>query len=142
MKLNFCSVLQNAWLNAVTPAVICGGFKKAGVFPFDCNTVPLHDKSSAGGDHDGMCRVSHTHAHTSTHKHAQTLMHMCTQDTHTHAHTQLASLTRAHAHIDTSICHLHTVIYIQMRKETETLETLVTRMWEILVTQTLLEMEI
>ena len=28
-KLNFCSVFQNAWLSAVTPANICGKFKKA-----------------------------------------------------------------------------------------------------------------
>jgi len=34
-KLNFCSVFRNAWLSAVTPANVCGGFKKAGVFPFN-----------------------------------------------------------------------------------------------------------
>ena len=40
----FRSVLQTAWLNAVIPAVIFGGFKKAGVFPFDRNAVHPHDK--------------------------------------------------------------------------------------------------
>ena len=38
-KLNFYLVFQQAWLNAVSPANICGGFKKAGVFPYNRNAV-------------------------------------------------------------------------------------------------------
>ena len=44
-KLNFCSVFKNSWLTAVTPANICGGFKKAGVFPFNRAAVSLPDSS-------------------------------------------------------------------------------------------------
>ena len=52
-KLNFCSVFRNAWLSAVTPANICGGFKKVGVFPFNRDAVSLPENSSVysgGGD--------------------------------------------------------------------------------------------
>ena len=45
-KLNFSSVFRNAWLSAVTPANICGGFKKARVFPFNRDAVSLPENSS------------------------------------------------------------------------------------------------
>ena len=39
LKLNFNLVFRQAWLNAVSPANICGGFKKAGVYPYNRNAV-------------------------------------------------------------------------------------------------------
>lgn len=38
-KLNFNLVFRQAWLNAVSPANICGGFKKAGVYPYNRSAV-------------------------------------------------------------------------------------------------------
>ena len=38
-KLNFCSVFKPAWLSAISPSNIIGGFKKAGVFPFSRQAV-------------------------------------------------------------------------------------------------------
>ena len=43
-KYNFCQVFRRAWLKAVSPANVCAGFKKAGVYPFDPKAVPLPDK--------------------------------------------------------------------------------------------------
>ena len=40
-KLNFCRIFKPAWLKSVTPENIIGGFKKAGVFPFNPSAVPL-----------------------------------------------------------------------------------------------------
>lgn len=40
-KLNFCSIFRSAWLNSITPSNICGGFRKAGVFPFNRDAVPV-----------------------------------------------------------------------------------------------------
>ena len=45
-KINFNSVFRNAWLNAVTPANICGGFRKAGVYPFNPDAVEVPESSS------------------------------------------------------------------------------------------------
>ena len=45
-KINFNSVFRNAWLNAVTPANICGGFRKAGVYPFNLDAVEVPESSS------------------------------------------------------------------------------------------------
>ena len=88
----FCSVFQTAWLNAVTPAVIFGGFKKAGVFPFDRNAVHPHDKVVTMVSAVFLSHM-HTHAHprpcVCTHTHTPTPprgthSHTCT---HEHAHT-------------------------------------------------------
>ena len=38
-KLNFYLVFRQDWRNAVSPANICGGFKKAGVFPYNRNAM-------------------------------------------------------------------------------------------------------
>ena len=38
-KLNFNSVFRQAWLSAVTPSNICGGFRRAGVFPFNPDAI-------------------------------------------------------------------------------------------------------
>ena len=38
-KLNFNLVFRQAWLNAVSPANIYGGFKKAGVYPYNRSAV-------------------------------------------------------------------------------------------------------
>ena len=83
-KLNFCSVFRNAWLSAVTPANVCGGFKKAGVFPFNRDALSLPENSSVCsgsgvngyGDHaDGGSRDG-KHTHILTHiVHACTFMH-------------------------------------------------------------------
>ena len=53
-ELNFCTVFRNAWLSADTSANICGGFKKAGVFPFNQDAVSLPENSSVcdNGDSD------------------------------------------------------------------------------------------
>ncbi len=48
-KLNFCSVFKPAWHNAIKPSTIIGGFKTAGVFPFNrqaISTVEDTGKSS------------------------------------------------------------------------------------------------
>ena len=45
-KINFNSVFRNAWLNAVTPANICSGFRKAGVYPFNPDAVEVPESSS------------------------------------------------------------------------------------------------
>ena len=39
LKLNFNLVFRQAWLNAVSPANIYGGFKKAGVYPYNRSAV-------------------------------------------------------------------------------------------------------
>ena len=49
-KLNFCCVFREAWLKAVTPATISSGFRKAGVFPFNPQAVPLPQSQSRGTD--------------------------------------------------------------------------------------------
>ena len=49
-KVKFNSVFRNAWLNAVTPSNICGGFRKAGVYPFNPDAVEIPDNGS--GDND------------------------------------------------------------------------------------------
>ena len=46
-KINFNSVFRNAWLNAVTPANICSGFKKAGVYPFNPDAVEVPESNSS-----------------------------------------------------------------------------------------------
>jgi len=38
-KLNFCRVFKPAWLNAVNPSNITGGFKRAGVYPFNRQAI-------------------------------------------------------------------------------------------------------
>lgn len=60
-KLNFCSVFRQAWLNAVTPSNICGGFRKAGVFPLDPDAIkPVHDagKCALKRDHCLQCALN------------------------------------------------------------------------------------
>ena len=47
-KLNFCAIFREAWLKAATPANISGGFRKAGVYPFDPKAVPLPAHKSTG----------------------------------------------------------------------------------------------
>ena len=42
-KINFNSVFRQAWYKAVMPANITGGFRKAGVFPFNRNAVKVID---------------------------------------------------------------------------------------------------
>lgn len=44
--INFCQVFREAWFNAVTPANVCGGFKKPGVYPFNPKAVPLSNTHS------------------------------------------------------------------------------------------------
>ena len=46
-NINFNSVFRNAWLNAVTPANICSGFKKAGVYPFNPDAVEVPESNSS-----------------------------------------------------------------------------------------------
>ena len=52
-KLNFNSVFRSAWLNAVTPANICGGFRKAGVYPYNPDAVEIPDSSLSSGRESG-----------------------------------------------------------------------------------------
>ena len=89
-KLNFCSVFRNAWLNAVTPANICGGFKKAGVFPFNRDAVLVSCSGAArdGDNYDGRHTILPTH--TSTYS-SQT--HIVAWPPYTHFHTQIHSHT-------------------------------------------------
>ena len=42
-KMNFNSVFRQAWYKAVMPANTTGGFRKAGVFLFNCNAVKVID---------------------------------------------------------------------------------------------------
>ena len=51
-KLNFCSVFKNSWLTVVTPANICGGFKKTRVFPFNRAAVSLPDSNCESTNSD------------------------------------------------------------------------------------------
>ena len=51
-KYNFNQVFKDAWLNAVVPANVCAGFRKAGVFPFNPNAVPVCNKQSGEDDKD------------------------------------------------------------------------------------------
>ena len=56
-KYNFCQVFKDAWLNAVVPANVCAGFKKAGVYPFNPKAVPVcHEQSK---DHDKDAHNGH-----------------------------------------------------------------------------------
>ena len=57
-KLNFNSVFRQAWLAAVTPSNICGGFRKAGVFPFNPNAIQVVDNTTATGK---CCSYSDLH---------------------------------------------------------------------------------
>ena len=50
-KLNFCSVFREAWLKAITPENIIGGFRKSGVYPFNPDAVSLvHQKKNSKDD--------------------------------------------------------------------------------------------
>ena len=54
-KVNFNSVFHQARYKAVMPANITGGFRKAGVFPFNHDTVMVVDcnvQYTGEGDHD------------------------------------------------------------------------------------------
>ena len=67
-KLNFNCVFRVAWLKAVSPSNVCGGFRKSGVFPFNRDAVIV----LSGDDNDGnfsphpspSLSLSHTHVHT------------------------------------------------------------------------------
>ena len=56
-KYNFCQVFKDAWLNAVVPANVCAGFKKAGVCPFNPKAVPVYHEQSK--DHDKDAHSGH-----------------------------------------------------------------------------------
>jgi len=47
-KLNFNGVFKSAWLSAITPSNIIGGFKKAGVYPFNRHAITTYE-------HAGKC---------------------------------------------------------------------------------------
>ena len=49
-KLNFNRVFRVAWLQAVSPSNLCGGFRKAGVFPFNRDAVTV----TCGNDESGV----------------------------------------------------------------------------------------
>ena len=50
-KLNFCSIFRQAWLKAVTPDIVCAGFRKAGVIPYNPDAVSL--SGNTGGPEVG-----------------------------------------------------------------------------------------
>lgn len=60
-KYNFNQVFKDAWLNAVVPANVCAGFRKAGVFPFNPNAVPVCNKQSGEDDKDANDDLSKLH---------------------------------------------------------------------------------
>ena len=62
-KYNFCQVFKDAWLNAILPANVFAGFKKAGVYPFNPKAVPVRQQSE---DHDNDANNGKLHSHTHT----------------------------------------------------------------------------
>ena len=112
-KLNFCSVFRNAWLSAVTPANVCGGFKKAGVFPFNQDAVSLPENSSvcSGSGYD-----DHADGGSRDSKHTHILTHILYMHTHSHTHSHLHSpahtLLHAHPHTLHAYTHLHSSTHI------------------------------
>ena len=63
-KYNFCQVFKDAWLNAVVPANVCAGFKKAGVYPFNPKAVPVCNKQSEDQDKDANSGHGKLHSRT------------------------------------------------------------------------------
>ena len=49
-KLNFNRIFRVAWLRAVSPSNLCGGFRKSGVFPFNRGAVTV---TSGNGESNG-----------------------------------------------------------------------------------------
>ena len=104
-KLNFNRVFREAWLKAISPLNVCGGFRKSGVFPFNRDAVAVLSADENEGDSDshGDCNSdgtmviphlfppSHTRAHeppfpTHTHARTHTQMYMYTPHTCKHKH--------------------------------------------------------
>ena len=51
-KLNFNRVFRTAWMKAVSPSNVSGGFRKSGVFPFNRDAVTVLNKDNGDGDND------------------------------------------------------------------------------------------
>ena len=49
-KFNFCGLFKEAWLRAITPETVIGGFRKAGVYPYDPTHVSALKHSGSSGD--------------------------------------------------------------------------------------------
>ena len=49
-KFNFCGLFKEAWLRAVTPDNVIGGFRKAGVYPYDPTRVSALKHAESNGD--------------------------------------------------------------------------------------------
>ena len=118
IETTLARVFWNAWLSAVTPANICGGFKKAGVFLFNRDAVSLPENSSVcsggvdngdsyhtdgDGDHaDGGGRDGKHFALTYTYK--------CSTCMHIHTHVLNCIHLHTHVHMHTLTRYMHTLI--------------------------------
>ena len=49
-KFNFCGLFKQACLRAITPEIVIGGFRKAGVYPYDPTRVSALKHSGSSGD--------------------------------------------------------------------------------------------
>ena len=60
-KLNFCAVFREAWLKAITPENIIGGFKKSGIYPFNPGAVSVVHHQNSGGvtENTQVCSLSY-----------------------------------------------------------------------------------
>ena len=54
-KFNFCGLFKGAWLQAITPETIVGGFRKAGVYPYNprCISALKNAGESSGAKSSG-----------------------------------------------------------------------------------------
>ena len=49
-KINFNGIFRKAWLNAITPANVAAGFRKASVYPFNQNAISCPEISDSQED--------------------------------------------------------------------------------------------
>ena len=57
-------MFKKAWLDAIVPANVCSGFKKAGVYPFDSKAVPVSSEPPDNIDKDAKDGHGKLHSHS------------------------------------------------------------------------------